>query len=82
MILISRLKTRFASVKLVVDEAKPLVNLTTTPQHASGVEQRQKTALVHKAAARINIQKNVDAGAQAITQQTTAVILRGRNWHP
>ena len=68
-----QIEEKFASVKRVVDVAKPLSNVTGA---VSG-QQQQKLEVARRLAARINMQRNLGAEAQDITQQATVAIMKG-----
>ena len=63
----------FASVKRVTDVAKPLVNQNVVPS-ASNL---QKLELAKRLASRINMERNLGAEAQDVTQQAAAAIFSG-----
>ena len=63
----------FASRKRVTDVAKPMVNQTVAPSASN----QQKLELAKRLASKINMQKNLGAEAQDITQQAAAAILKG-----
>ncbi len=63
----------FASRKRVTDVAKPMVNQTVVPSASN----QQKLELAKRLASKINMQKNLGAEAQDITQVAAAAIFRG-----
>ena len=74
-----QIEQKFASVKRVVDVAKPLSNMSGLGAAGGpgSAQQQQKLELARRLASKINFQRNLGAEAQDITQQATVAILKG-----
>jgi ATP-dependent RNA helicase DDX46/PRP5 len=73
-----QIEQKFASVKRVVDVAKPLSNMAGGVAGGGGsAAQQQKLEMAKRLAARINMARNLGPEAQDITQQATVAILKG-----
>ena len=63
----------FASVKRVTDVAKPMINQKAQPSASN----QQKLEIAKRLASRINMERNLGAEAQDVTQQAAAAIFSG-----
>ncbi|XP_064633149.1 probable ATP-dependent RNA helicase DDX46 [Lineus longissimus] len=73
-----QIEEMFASIKRVTDVAKPMINQQAQPTATN----QQKLELAKRLAFKINMQRNLGAEAQDITQQAAAAIMQNRMMTP